>query len=117
MYKPILCLMPYVPNSDTRNRRPWRGAKLPVCALAFTLVACGDSPPAPRGQGPWSYWSTDMSPVKITFKRVDPVPGEKLPPDMVVPRAYIKYAFLQMADTENDAGRGDGCSGRQSDPV
>jgi hypothetical protein len=93
MYKPILCLMPYVPNSDTRNRRPWRGAKLPVCALAFTLVACGDSPPAPRGQGPWSYWSTDMSPVKITFKRVDPVPGEKLPPDMVVPRAYIKFAL------------------------
>jgi hypothetical protein len=71
----------------------WRRAKHGVCALAFTLVACGDSPPAPRGQGPWSYWSTDMSPVKITFKRVDPVPGEKLPPDMVVPRAYIKFAL------------------------
>jgi hypothetical protein len=41
----------------------------------------------------WSYWSTDMSPVKITFKRADPVPGAKLPPDLVVPRAYIKHAF------------------------
>jgi hypothetical protein len=72
---------------------PWRRAKLSVCAIAFALVACGDSPPAPSGQGPWSYWSTDMSPVKITFKRVDPVPGAKLPPDMVIPRAYIKYAL------------------------
>ena len=34
-----------------------------------------------------------MSPVKVTFKRVGPVPGAKLPPDMVVPRAYIKYAL------------------------
>jgi hypothetical protein len=34
-----------------------------------------------------------MSPVKVTFKRVDPVPGAKLPTDMVVPRAYIKFAL------------------------
>jgi hypothetical protein len=90
--KPILCLMLYVPNSDMRNRRPWRSAKLSACAIAFALVSCGDSPPAPSGQGPWSYWSTDMSPVKVTFKRVDPVPA-KLPPDLVVPRAYIKHAL------------------------
>jgi hypothetical protein len=81
------------PNSDTRNRRLRRRAKLSACAIAFALVSCGDSPPAPSGQGVWSYWSTDMSPVKITFKRADPVPGAKLPPDLVVPRAYIKHAF------------------------
>ena len=34
-----------------------------------------------------------MSPVKITFKRADPVPGAELPPDMLVPRAYIKFAL------------------------
>src|ERR1700704_4644341 len=85
--------MPYVPNSDTRNRRLRRRAKLSVCAIAFALASCGDSPPAPSGQSEWSYWSTDMSPVKITFKRADPVPGAKLPPDMLVPRAYIKFAL------------------------
>ena len=93
--------MPYVPNSDTRNRRLRRRAKLSVCAIAFALASCGDSPPAPpvlrppapSGQSEWSYWSTDMSPVKITFKRADPVPGAELPPDMLVPRAYIKFAL------------------------
>jgi hypothetical protein len=84
--------MSYVPNSDTRSRRLRLRAKLSVCAIAFALASC-DSPPAPSGQGMWSYWSTDMSPVKITFKRVDPVPGAKLPTDMLVPRAYIKYAL------------------------
>jgi len=85
--------MPYAPDYDTRNHRLWRRAKLSVCAIAFALASCGDSPPAPSGHGPWSYWSTDMRPVKITFKRVDPVPGAKLQPDLVVPRAYIKHAF------------------------
>src|SRR5882762_10335891 len=51
-FKPILCLMPYAPDSGTRNRRLWRRAKLSVCAIAFALVSCGDSPPAPSGQGP-----------------------------------------------------------------
>lgn len=84
-------------NAQTIAPQPigslWRRAKLSVCAIAFALVACGDSPPAPSGQGAWSYWSTDMSPVKITFKRADPVPGAELPPDMLVPRAYIKFAL------------------------
>jgi hypothetical protein len=63
-----------------------------LCAIAFALASC-DRPPAPPGQGIWSYWSKDTTPVKITFKRKDPVPGAKLPPDMLIPRAYIKYAL------------------------
>src|ERR1700750_2539154 len=83
----------YARNSDKKNSWLGRRATLSVCAITFALCSCGASPPAPPGQGAWSYWSTDMSPVKITFKRADPIPGANLPPDMLVARAYIKFAL------------------------
>jgi hypothetical protein len=64
-----------------------------VCAIAFALVSCGETPPAPRGQGKGSYWSTDMSLVKIWYRRGDPAIRADRPPDFVIPRAYIKLAL------------------------
>ena len=73
-------------------RRLRCNAKFAICAIVFALASCGESPPAPSGQGPWSYWSTDMSPVKIWYQRRDEFSGKR-PPDIVIPRAYIKYAL------------------------
>jgi hypothetical protein len=64
-----------------------------VCAIAFALASCGETPPAPSGQGKGSYWSTDMSLVKVWYERADPANSADRPPDFVIPRAYIKFAL------------------------
>lgn len=75
-------------------RQWWRNARLGLCGVAgLLLVSCGETPPAPRGQGKGSYWSTDMSLVKIRYKRGDPAIRADRPPDFVIPRAYIKLAL------------------------
>jgi hypothetical protein len=56
------------------------------------LVSCGETPPAPSGQGKGSYWSTDMSLVKVWYERANPAISADRP-DFVIPRAYIQLAL------------------------
>jgi hypothetical protein len=74
--------------------RSWQIARSGLCGLVgLLLVSCGETPPAPFDQGKGSYWSTDMSLVKVWYEYADPANSADRPPDFVIPRAYIKLAL------------------------
>jgi hypothetical protein len=77
-------------RAGKRARSFRRAAILMSCILALGAGAC-DSRHSPIPVQGW-YWSTDTTLVHITFKRQNLPPGTTLPPDMIIPRAYIANA-------------------------
>jgi hypothetical protein len=77
-------------RAGERARSARRAAILMSCILAFGVGAC-DSRHSPIPVQGW-YWSTDTTPVHITFKRQNLPPGTTVPPDMTIPRADIANA-------------------------